>query len=406
MIESFVQQSTENPQTEVTQLFTSPTERWIKSEEHAVYDNGLKAIKAHNSQGLHIEVNEGWTEQQLKSIPLEQCIEQEKEYLSTHVSLYHATKKMNYALDLFCRYIQELCEGTNHVSWVRSLHSHPGGMKYENIEQIKRAMSQADTVDTSNHKSWHLLSCNPTLLQNSDYDSDESTIDYFFNNQSVLEHPFYTIFSKLLDNLNSFPGQTEVHQSLYQKLSELVSDGTYGEQGAIYQYLIPHDLLNELAYISKKNGLLDLDNTDALNTLIQLKTTDATVPNHNTLQVRLFVPKLLDTELAKQITVINHLNMTKDLHNQFKQEVFSLAKKAYEGRATPTVPVVDNPNVSASRNGYSFNFFSTPQTSKVPVSPGDTPTFQYKSLDDNDFLFSDAPILFDEEENELSRNTL
>ncbi len=84
-----------------------------------------------------------------------------------------------------------------------------------------------------------------------------------------------------------------------------------------------------LPIFQKKYGILDTDNPDALHTLLSLKTPGALVPNHNTLQVRLFVPKLLDPNYAPYLSCKNHMNIDEQFHQDFIKKIQKLAQRAY-----------------------------------------------------------------------------
>ncbi|WP_133130931.1 hypothetical protein [Legionella yabuuchiae] len=298
----------------------SPTQLWLDSEEHTYRLDGQLRIYGHEVDGTQCIPKDGWEPEQIQCIPTQACVEQETHYIDTHTAVYHATRKVNYALDLFFRALSE----ENGIAWIRTSSSFPRKRTITDIKKIQTAVS--NSYDNSPYLSWHLLSCNPTLWHNTDFSSEESTVDYFFGDSSVLEFDFDTLLYDMLDQKELLVGQPAKRKALYKQFEEVVADPLYGEQGVIYQYVIPNTLVNDIAYISKMNGKVDEHNPDALSTLTRLKTKDDLPLNSNTLQVRLLVPKLLDPEIASQLIVHNHVNMTSEVHDQFIKSIQTLAK--------------------------------------------------------------------------------
>ncbi len=142
-------------------------------------------------------------------------------------------------------------EGDNKTAWLRCT-STPPGMRYTDIEQIKCKMEQRYSIDNTSNNAWHLLSCNPSLWQNSDYDSQESTVDYFYSNVSVTQLDFSHIIHRILDDMNFLINQKSERKLLIENFHKTVANEIYGNQGVIYHYLIPHQLVNDIAYISKE----------------------------------------------------------------------------------------------------------------------------------------------------------
>ena len=386
--------------------FEAPTKIWIKSEEHAQYINKEKfIIKAHDEHGAHTEVQSGWTEEEMSAIPTKQCIQIEKQYIRSHVSVYHATTKASYAMDLLCRQLKMLSEGSNQTAWVRDFHSKPK-IAYNDISEIKEEMSHSLSLDNKENNAWHLLSCNPSLWQNSDYDSQESTVDYFYTNTSVINLDFEKLIYKLLDEIGLLVDQDFKRKTFFKKFIDIINNNEYGSQGVIYQYVIPHHLVDEVAYISKGNGKLDDQNLSTLDTLLSMKTPGAEVPNQNTLQVRLFVPKLLTPYYANQIIVNNYLNLDQALIKQFENEINLLAKEAFNG---PTNGIKVQPE-KAKDPSYTFNLLEGLKLRKQMdfsqfVKPQKTKEINI-DLDEM-LLFSDTTIMaLSDEEEENSDLTL
>lgn len=312
--------------------FVAPTSSWIASSEHTKpIENGF-LIKAHDKTGNEsFNVADGWTEEQIATLPIEACIEKEKDNLKTHVTVYHATTKASYAVDLFCRKLKVLADGSNHIAWIRDFKSKPKGTQYSNIADIKEKMGNDSTCDNKEGMAWHLLSCNPTLLHNSDFASEESTVDYYFKNHSVINLDFKDLLFTLMDEIGLLVGYDIERNQLFEEFQQIVFDETFGTQGVIYQYSLAHEIVDETVYISRESGRIDEQNPGALATLMQLKTENDNPPNHNTLQVRLFVPNLLQEKYADKIFVHNYVNMDSSLHEKFIDKIDSLAERAYRG---------------------------------------------------------------------------
>lgn len=386
--------------------FTSATALWIESDEHTYSTeesaSSLKKEKESkpdevtpfqrsttgkfliwgHSDTKKILTKDSWTPQSIQAIPTRACIEEEHQLSETHVSIYHATTKASYALDLFCRELKKLSEGANHVAWLRDFHSKPRGKMYTEIEEVKSKMSDGRSVDNSENISWNLLSCSPSLWQNADFASEESTVDYFYNNSSVIRLDFKTIIHDLLDKVQLLVGHDHLRKQLVDDFYELVNDPTFGSQGVIYQFMIPHHLVDEIAYISKENGIYDPSNPSALDTLIKLKTPEQEAPNHHRLQVRLLVSKVINPDIAKLIQVHNHVNMQTELHDTLKNRVAAMAKMAYKG---PTEGVKKTVELKDEKASYSFNVLSTLTRVQIPL----TPVNPKKKVDVSDEWFFD-----------------
>lgn len=310
--------------------FISPTKAWFEDAEHVYKKEEQEYIWGHINGTEQVKPEEGWKPEQMNAIPTKACIEQEIKYTNTYVTVYHATKRESYALDLLCR---TLNLNKDNICWIRPTRTLPLGLKkaetITDIDVIRQKCSQHG--DNKAVTSWHLLSCNPTLWHNADYDSMESTVDYFYKNGSVQSHNFKDLIEILLNEHGLLVGHESERKQLYEQFAQLVSDSAYGNQGVIYQYSIPHELVNEIAFISKSNGIWDEANPDALHTLTKLKTPGASTPNHNTLQVRLLVTKLLDPSIAPFIKVENFMNLDAALKKQFENNIQKIAEIALNG---------------------------------------------------------------------------
>ncbi len=301
----------------------APTESWLEDPKH---DASLEAAK--------------WTMQDREAMPTQACIEQEVAYLHTHVSVYHATTKFSYVLDLFCRELRGLLEKPNNTAWIRGFNGVPPGRKYKDLSEILERQKESQVLDNEANMSWHLLSSNPSLWQNSDVASEESTIDFFHDNNSVIKLNFSELINELLDKEGLLLNQPEDRNEICKRFLELCNNEAFGTKGAIYQYFIPLHLVESTAYISKQNGVFDEENSSALDTLLALKYPEQRVPNHNTLQVRLFVPNLLDERYTEgHIIVKNHLGMDDDLRGAFEKTIRNLAHDVMKRTHEITKPV-------------------------------------------------------------------
>ncbi len=371
----------------VSTKYQSPTKLWFTSGRHTMERDGKTIIIGHEKVQIQnhsgetksdynvFEPTDGWTEEQMQTVPTDAYIEKEREYLDTHVSVCHATQKSNYALDLFCQALSS--DVSRKKSWIRTskLYQNNKDSTIFDIDKVKRQFDEHNRVDNTRYFSWHLLSCSPSLWQNTDYDSQESTVDYFFRNSSVTHHAFGSLINEILDNHHLLIDEHEKRQELIQQFNLLVDNNKYGKQGVIYQYLIPHYLVNSIAYISKTNGQPDTQNPDALHTLIQLKTPHTIVPNHDTLQVRLLVPQLLDDDISSKLTVVTHTNINPELLYEFKQAMFELANFAKKNNNEKRQHVITKPS---RMDNYTPSLFQKPR----PVV--EDKKLQYHSPKDNE----------------------
>ncbi|MDR3501787.1 MAG: SidE phosphodiesterase domain-containing protein [Legionella sp.] len=291
----------------------SPTALWLNTASHSPEALGIM----------------GWTAEQAEAMPTVACMQKEVACLTTHVSAYHATTKSSYALDLFCRELRGLLEKPNKTAWIRNFNGTPPGKAYKDLSEVLARQREVQVNDNQDNISWHLLSSNPSLWQNSDVASEESTIDFFHDNHSVISLEFTKLINDLLDKEGVLLDQPEEREEIFQQFTALCNDELFGTQGVIYQYLIPFHLVESTAYIAKQNGVFDEENPGALDTLLRLKYPEQQLPNHNTLQVRLFVPNLLDERYtADQIVVENHLGMSEQMRARFEEGIRNLAQEA------------------------------------------------------------------------------
>jgi hypothetical protein len=320
-----------------------PTEIWFNAPNHS-------------QQTLE---NKGWAAEEIEAMPTVACMEQETEHLTTHVSVYHATTKSSYALDLFCRELRGLLEKSNKTAWIRNFNGTPPGMAYKDLNELLVRQKQTQAIDNTENMSWHLLSTNPSLWQNSDVASEESTIDFFYDNNSVIKLKFTQLINELLDQEGVLLDKSEEREVICKQFLDLCEDSAFGSQGVIYQYLIPLHLVESTAYIAKQNGVYDEENPGALDALLRLKCPEQKLPNHNTLQVRLFVPNLLDERYTEQhIIVQNHLAMSDEKRITFEEGIRKLAKAAIE--LTPEI-VKPEAKVKVQWAKYGISFFASTQ---------------------------------------------
>ena len=305
---------------------------YSKRESLAVVEEGALSAAYESPTQLWLNKRtgqvDGWGAEDIAVMPTEKYIKLEQDSIATHVSVCHATMKQNYVLDLFSRALSS--DQDRHIAWIRptshcpryitkSMAAEPVNYTIKDISQVKERLSadvtsssfKSGAVDNTAFMAWHLLSCSPSLFQNADVDSMESAADYYFGNgaESVLKIDFKTALFEILDNRGLLIGASEQRNQLFNIFSAMFNNAEQlGPQNILYQYLIPHHLVNELLYISGKNGIVDSENGDALSTLCALKTEGSfeQIPHVDTLQVRLFVPKLLDPNIAKELVVVQH----------------------------------------------------------------------------------------------------
>lgn len=364
-------------------FFESPTKLWLESSHHVNTSNAKRSFLGHNKQGKEVELTDGWNEEAMRCIPESACIKLEEQYITSHVCCYHATKRENYIIDLFCRSLKKLLNDPSDIFWVRDFHSKPGrGEKITDINAIKSLMAKG-SIDNQDFAAWNLLSCNPSLWQNTDYASEESTVDFFYNNLSVKTLNFHDIITNILEKTGLLVDMPDIRIQLLAQFDALCRDTNYGSQGALYQYLIPHHLVNEVAYVSQTNGIVDIENPSALNTLMTLKSRGCQASNHNTLQVRLLVTKLLDPAFAANIHAHVHLNVPDEARQSLDNAAINLAKLAYQyGVSKPSeTPEITtgssdtdtSPHRCYSRGSMEWSLSFTPTKAKKLIETTEDP---------------------------------
>jgi hypothetical protein len=351
--------------------YTAPTQLWVDSDAHTFRDPLANArwIKAYDSvTRREISVGDHWTQRQMSVIPTELCISLEQEHAQDYVTVYHATTRSSYFLDLLCRKLKLFMDDPESANtagdsyWIRPINSRPPQERFESVAQMKEIMrSRMTETDNKPNKGWHLLSCSPTLWQNADWDAQESTVHYFFNNSSVLGLKFQELFNTLLDSLHILVDKPDERAAFYEQFKALIADeASYGVEGAIYQFLIPHDLVDEVAYISEMNGIYDPQNPSALETLTKMKTPGAVVAHQDTLQVRLFVPKLLDPSVSSRIILKNHVNYSPAVAQRLDRALFDLASALSKHVSAPQAIASQVTEEASSRSTYSATFWKKP----------------------------------------------
>ena len=376
---------------------SSPTKRWYESAEHTYQENLKTKIWAHDLNGLKYFADLEWTNEQVNTVPTAACVKNEVINNADFVTVYHATTKASRALELLCKSLAQ--PGDEQITWHRISPTNKTVVTITDIESIKaRSLTE---VDNSRSMQWHLLSCNPTLWHNADYDSQESTVDYFLTDTSVTKLDFSILIIELLDQRGLLIGQDQKRATLVKAFNELINDKKFGSHGVIYQYHIPYHLVDEVAYISRQNGKLDIENPGSLDTLHSLKISGVNIPNQNTMQVRLLVPKLMEIDVANQLKVNIFSGMSEVLEQEFTQIITDLAIAA---KAGPSLLPEKEVEVRGLWRGFgalnSFNSRSNffPQVQTLPVFPSASSRNTMKD-DDYSPLF-DEPFLMNLNEDE------
>jgi hypothetical protein len=83
-------------------------------------------------------------------------------------------------------------------------------------------------------------------------------------------------------------------------------------RGVIYQIFVPHEEVRALGYISKKNGIPDESNPDALKTLLSMQipseNLESELPNRRSLQARILMTRLMEPEIETGVEIIPYFD--------------------------------------------------------------------------------------------------
>jgi len=243
-----------------------------------------------------------WSDQDLRTLPLADILSTEAVHLDTHVPLYHATQVGRWAINHF---ISQLIKAANPAEaaaarhWLRNPTDTQSGLpRLSSLADMQAYLNDsgidlAEGLDNRKGISAAFLSCNPSIMQNSDVASEESTADFYYSNLSVNAlnaTQVESMLSKLRPSLND-----ETCSELAAQLVEAIHAELRSDRGVLYQFFIPHAEVRDLVYISTQNGIPHPQHADSLDTLLNLQTQDARhLADAPSLQARLYIHPLLD----------------------------------------------------------------------------------------------------------------
>jgi hypothetical protein len=261
-----------------------------------------------------------WSAEDLKALPLKNIIAKEKEMLDTHLPLYHGQSLSHWANTYFINtFIQKayLDPELTGRFWFRNPFDDikPRFASVTDRDRYLKDSNQqlslrSGKTDNDPHRARELLSVNPSVMQNSDLDAQESTADFVFSNMSVLKpsetNTLVSLFMKL--------GLSSIEPSYSQAIDKLVDQhlSVDSARGVLYQILIPHKEVRDLVYISGKNGIPDTSNPDSLKTLLEMQVPSEKgrqqVPNKKSLQARILMSPLMDPRRKTGVQIVPYFD--------------------------------------------------------------------------------------------------
>lgn len=301
---------------------SSPTETWIKIHQTSTNEKSIP----------------GWSEEDINSLPVDinELIRVEKEHKDTHIPLYHAHPRYLLAYRLLSEEILKEANTSewhssdiSKITWIRSPLQDPpkNGHRYGSVEEVAIRYGLFDEKslkgDNSEECSWQLLSCNPSLFQNTNIASEESTADYLFNGMEVSPPDM----RKWFDDISLYLEKNIDANKHIKELLDLCNE--YCDSDVLLQILIPNEYVNQIAYISKERGIIDSNNRNAFDTLKSLQNLDTikSIKNYNSLQVRLSTTLMIDPGIGPKIKVVEYGNISKD---PLRMKIREIAKSILE----------------------------------------------------------------------------
>jgi hypothetical protein len=263
---------------------------------------------------------DAWGQEDLEKLPLKDVIAKEQEMLSTHVPLYHGQSLAHWANTHFINsFVQQAFSDPKLTGrfWLRNPFDE-ANQKFSSVadrsKYLKDTGQEMDfskgRTDNSSNRARELLSANPSLMQNSDEDAMESTADFVYDNNNV-QGPRDT---GTLTSLFKQVGLAEKEKTYTQAIDSLVEKHLSIEnaRGVIYQIFVPHEEVRALGYISKKNGIPDESNPDALKTLLSMQipseNLESELPNRRSLQARILMTRLMEPEIETGVEIIPYFD--------------------------------------------------------------------------------------------------
>lgn len=277
-------------------------------------------------------------------LPLDLILQRETDHLDSHVPVYTATSFEKLVLQDFLRELVRQAfpdsEKLARVWWVRNPLDLPARFaRYEHIWDLIYVLQGPTRVnDNLPNQAWMLQSCNPHLFGNTLVDSEESTVDYYYDGMSVIQVKIIDLVIDFLTRMKLIDSKcascTVSVKTWRERLKAALELAQPKEppRGVLFQVFIPHERVNQVAYISKtnrgnrNNGQPDEDNTNALETLLRIQTDGAhQVPNYSTLQVRLLVPYLMHPD--NELRVFRYTNASEDAMRTFHATIATLVNE-------------------------------------------------------------------------------
>lgn len=307
-----------NLETPVSSSVEASLAQALPSETRALIEHAEAPTRVWLSQHPN-QLPPGWDQDTIDKLPVSipEIIRIEDEHSKSHVVAYHAFADSllpghwtgEVLMKALCEHESAgIRENLNHLSW----HRNPFEINKNRGRDVHNLMEH-----TTNHPSrdngdvgrFSLLSCNPSLFQNTDVDAMESTADYLHDAINVAPPNLKEWISGMLhtrfpacENARINKASDDILHLCTQASNALP---TTKKASVLMQVLIPHALVNKLAYISASNGIPDSANPDTLNTLVKLKTphTNQEVSNARSLQIRLLASTLQDPKVAPHLKV-------------------------------------------------------------------------------------------------------
>ncbi|MEQ9106724.1 MAG: NUDIX hydrolase [Limnobacter sp.] len=326
----------------------TPLSKSIQSRPNQLLGNTLHHLIEHAGSPTEIWLSRqsnatppGWTDNQLKELPanISDLIKIETSYAKTHVVAYHGFIEPlllghwtgEVLMKKLCKHESDAVQkALNNLSWHRNPFD-TNNNRDRDLTNLTDYVTNSPSRDNGNVGSFALLSCNPSLFQNCDLDAMESTADYLYNAMNVAPPDVKQWIVDMLKSQNPTTDNQLLDQAA-TSIMKLCGDANKSppkkKASVLMQILIPHKLVNDVAYIAKKNGIPDSDNPNPLDTLVRLKSPQKTteVNNAQSLQIRVLSSALQSPTLAQQLKVNFFSRLTAPQQEAIKLGIESIIK--------------------------------------------------------------------------------
>jgi hypothetical protein len=272
----------------------------------------------------------------LDILPVDKIITREEQYIDTHVPVYSAFTKSVYLVQMFTKELMSRLEKdvtlrrpVDEITWMRNPLAKSRLKEIPSNLASFRTMYPKKVIDHG-LMAWNLISCNMHLFGNTLVKSEESTVDYWWDDSNVTPPKIDDIVNESLDTLNLLKGPDgrQKRAAFIEKLKETINL-LPSDHGVMHQIFIPHEDVNNIAYIAKANGIADKAHPDALASLTEIQQPDKIerVKNYGKMQVRLLAGRFINPDGTHSYPVHTYHEFSQEANEKFIRKISELTER-------------------------------------------------------------------------------